>query len=98
LSNPGDDPVINQFRDQISDIDLQLVELLNRRLAVVDELWRHKAQHGVDTYDPAREARMVAFLDDANQGPLSPEALHKVYRAIVETIKDEAHRLLAEQV
>lgn len=93
MSNPGDDPVIQQFRDQISDIDLQLVELLNRRLSVVDELWRYKAEQGVDMYDPDREARMATFLDDANAGPLSPEALQKVYRAIVETVKDEARRL-----
>jgi chorismate mutase len=93
LSTPIDDPVITRFRDQISDLDLQLVELLNRRLAVVDELWHYKAEHGVDTYDPEREARMVAFLDEVNTGPLSPEALQKVYRAIVETVKDEAHRL-----
>jgi len=96
LSTPIDDPVIKQFRDQLSAIDLQLVELLNRRLAVVDELWHYKAQHGVDTYDPEREARMVAFLEKANAGPLSPDALQKVYRAIVETVKDEAHRLGAE--
>jgi 3-deoxy-7-phosphoheptulonate synthase / chorismate mutase len=92
LSN-ADDPVISQFREQISDIDLQLVELLNRRLSVVDELWRYKAEQGVDMYDPEREARMVSFLDDANHGPLSPEGLQKVYRAIVETVKDEAQRL-----
>jgi len=93
LSNPGDDPVIQRLRDQISDLDLQLVQLLNRRLTVVDELWRYKTKHGVDMYDPEREARMIAFLDDANQGPLSPEALRRVYRAVVETVKDEAHRL-----
>jgi 3-deoxy-7-phosphoheptulonate synthase / chorismate mutase len=96
LTDPGDDPVINQLRTQISDIDLQLVELLNRRLTVVDELWQYKAVHGVDTYDPEREARMIVFLDDANAGPLSPEALKKVYRVIVETVKDEAHRLGAQ--
>ena len=96
MSNPGDDPVIQRYRDQIADLDLQLVELLNQRLSVVDQLWRYKAEQGVDVYDPEREARMVAFLDDANQGPLSPDALQKVYRTIVETVKDEAHRLSDE--
>ncbi len=93
MSNPGDDPVITDFRDQISQIDLRLVELVNERLAVVDRLWRYKAEHGVEVFDPEREAKMVAFLDEANGGPLSPEALQKVYRAIVDTVKEEAHRL-----
>jgi 3-deoxy-7-phosphoheptulonate synthase / chorismate mutase len=96
LTDPGDDPVIKRLREQISHIDLQLVELLNKRLTVVDELWQYKAVHGVDMYDPEREARMVVFLDDANAGPLSAEALQKVYRVIVETVKDEAHRLGAQ--
>lgn len=93
MSNPGDDPVIQEYREQIAQIDLQLVALINQRLTVVDRLWQYKAQHGVEVYDPDREARMVALLDDANGGPLSAEALQTVYRAIVETVKDEAHRL-----
>jgi hypothetical protein len=36
---------------------------------------------------------MVTFLSRANKGPLSREALIEVYRAIVETTKDEATRL-----
>jgi 3-deoxy-7-phosphoheptulonate synthase/chorismate mutase len=93
LTDPGDDPVIKQYRDEIATIDIRLVDLINERLTVVDRLWRYKAERGVDVFDPEREARMVALLDEANGGPLSPEALQKVYRAIVDTVKDEAHRL-----
>jgi chorismate mutase len=96
LSNPGDDPVIKQFRDQISDIDLKIVDLMNQRLTLVDKLWRYKAEHGVEVYNPEREEWMVTFLGRANKGPLSPEALREVYRAIVETTKNEAHRLGAD--
>jgi chorismate mutase len=96
LSNPGDDPVIKQFRDQISDNDLKIVDLLNKRLTLVDRLWRYKAEHGVEVYNAEREEWMVTFLGRANKGPLSQEALHQVYRAIVETTKNEAHRLGAD--
>jgi chorismate mutase / prephenate dehydratase len=96
LSNPGDDPVIKQFRDQISDNDLKIVDLLNKRLTLVDRLWRYKAEHGVEVYNAEREEWMVTFLGRANKGPLSQEALRQVYRAIVETTKNEAHRLGAD--
>ena len=39
---------------------------------------------------------MLTFLSRANKGPLSPEALRDVYRAIVETTKSEATRLGAD--
>jgi chorismate mutase len=93
VSTPSDDPVIKQFRDQISDNDLKIVDLINKRLTLVDKLWRYKAEHGVDMYNPEREEWMLTFLSRANKGPLSQDALREVYKTIVETTKEEATRL-----
>jgi len=93
VSTQSDDPVIKQFRDQISDNDLKIVDLINKRLSLVDKLWRYKAEHGVEMYNPEREEWMLTFLSRANKGPLSHDALVEVYRAIVETTKEEATRL-----
>ena len=93
MTSPNDDPVIKQFRDQISDNDLKIVDLINKRLSLVDKLWRYKAEHGIDMYNPEREEWMVTFLSRANKGPLSQEALREIYRGIVETTKAEATRL-----
>ena len=93
MSTPNDDPVIKQFRDQISDNDLKIVDLINKRLTLVDKLWRYKAELGVDMYNPEREEWMVTFLSRANKGPLSQDALREIYRTIVETTKSEATRL-----
>jgi chorismate mutase len=62
VSTPTDDPVIKQFRDQISDNDLKIIDLINKRLSLVDKLWRYKAEHGVDMYAPDREEWMLTFL------------------------------------
>jgi chorismate mutase len=93
VTSPNDDPVIRQFRDQISDNDLKIVEMINKRLTLVDKLWRYKAEHGIDMYNPEREEWMVTFLSRANKGPLSQSALREIYRCIVETTKAEATRL-----
>jgi chorismate mutase len=90
---PKNDPVVQDYRDQISDNDLEIIKLINKRLVLVDKLWRYKAEHGIDMYVPEREAQMVAFLTGANSGPLSPDALREIYRVIVETTKTEAARL-----
>jgi chorismate mutase / prephenate dehydrogenase len=92
VSTPSD-PVVKRIREQITENDLEIVGLLNKRLALVDELWRYKAAHGIDMYVPEREQWMVEFLTGANRGPLSSEALCEVYRVIVETSKAEATRL-----
>ena len=77
MTSPNDDPVIKQFRDQISDNDLKIIDLINKRLTLVDKLWRYKAEHGVDMYNPEREEWMVTFLSRANKGPLSQDALRE---------------------
>jgi chorismate mutase len=93
VTNPGDDPVIKQFRDQISDNDLKIVDLLNKRLQLVDKLWRYKAEHQVDMYNAEREEWMLTFISRANKGPISPDVLQDLYRYIVEVTKNEATRL-----
>ena len=96
MSTPNDDPVIKQFRDQISDNDLKIVELINKRLKLVDKLWRYKAQQSVEVYNQAREEWMLTFISRANKGPLSSDALQEIYRHIVEVTQHEARRLGAE--
>ena len=96
MSTPNDDLVIKQFRDQISDNDLKIVELINKRLKLVDKLWRYKAEQGVEVYNQAREEWMLTFISRANKGPISGDALQEIYRHIVEVTKNEARRLGAE--
>lgn len=90
MGNAGDDPVIKQFRDQISDNDLKIIDAVNKRLKLVRQLKAYKEQHGVDFLDPAREEWMLTFVSRANKGPLSRDALTELYRNIIEITKREA--------
>ena len=84
------DPVITQFRDQISDNDLKIIDAVNKRLKLVKQLRVYKEQQGVDFLDPAREEWMLTFVSRANKGPLSRDALTELYRDILEITKREA--------
>jgi chorismate mutase/prephenate dehydratase len=86
------DPVIKQFRDQISDNDLKIVDAINKRLKLVGQLKTYKEQHGVDFEDPAREEWMLTFVRRANKGPLSPDGLSELYRHLVDVTKREVSR------
>jgi chorismate mutase len=83
------DPVIRQFREQISDNDRALVEALNKRLRLVARLKDYKESRGVGFVDPAREEWILKDLGRANRGPVSEEGLREFYGAIFDLTKRE---------
>ena len=83
------DPVVEQFREKITDVDCALIELVNKRLKLVAQLWRYKEEHGVALHDPAREDWMLSYLTRANRGPLSAEGLRELFTFVLDLSKRE---------
>jgi chorismate mutase len=90
VASPQDDAVVRQIRDQISDNDLKIIDAVNKRIKLVAQLWRYKAEHGIEVYNPEREEWMLTYVSRANKGPLTPDALREVYRSVVEITQREA--------
>src|SRR5207253_10436532 len=53
------DPVIKQFREQISDTDRAIVEAINKRLTLVAQVKAYKESRGLGFLDPEREEWML---------------------------------------
>ncbi len=85
----NDDPVIKQYRDQISDNDLKIIEAVNKRLKLVAQLWQYKQEQGIPSSDPDREAWMLTFVARANKGPISQDGLADLYNHILDLTKRE---------
>jgi chorismate mutase len=83
---------LRELRGRIDAIDLRIVGAVNERLALVDELWRLKAELGVDRVDPGREEAIREALRGANGGPLSEEGLTELIDAILALTKREQGR------
>jgi chorismate mutase/prephenate dehydratase len=83
------DPVIQQFRDKISDNDRALVEAVNARLRLVAQLKAYKESRGIDFVDPEREEWILRDLARANQGPLTADGLRAFYEEIFALTKRE---------
>ena len=83
------DDVVNSLREEITAIDRELVALVNRRIATVARLKRHKDEHGIAFVDPDREARMVAERVRENGGPLSEAGLRAFYAELLALTKRE---------
>ena len=91
-----DDPFIRQTREQISDADRRLVEVLNARLQLVARLKSYKESRGMSFVDPEREEWMLSYLTRANRGPLSAEGLQEIFGEVLDLTKREVGRAEAE--
>jgi len=77
------------IRQEITRNDEAIVAAVNRRLALVTELWELKAQLGLDTVDPDRERLLREALAAASQGPLSPAGLDRLVTELLDLTKTE---------
>ncbi|WP_461209740.1 prephenate dehydratase [Desulfocurvus sp. DL9XJH121] len=73
---------IEDLRGEIDSIDLQILELLNRRANCSLEVGRTKAEARDLIFKPFREKEVLAGLLKASKGPLPEEHLRVIYREI----------------
>lgn len=79
----------DEIRREITQNDEAIVAAVNRRLALVTELWELKAQLGLDTVDPDRERRLREALAAASEGPLSRAGLDRLVTELLDLTKTE---------
>lgn len=72
---------LSKLRDQIDEVDQQMVVLLARRLALVEEVGHVKSQHGLPIYAPDREAAMLASRRaEAESQGVPPDLIEDILR------------------
>jgi chorismate mutase/prephenate dehydratase len=74
---------INKLREEIDQIDHQILELLNRRARAAKEIGMIKQRMKKEPFVPERESQVLARLEAANKGPLPNAALRAIYREII---------------
>jgi chorismate mutase-like protein len=86
---------LDELRERLDAIDAQVVMLLSERAGIVDQVAVVKQQHNMPIYVPAREASIIQRLRTINTGPLSDDAIERIYRTIIEEMrKFESERSL----
>ena len=88
----ADNDDLSRLREQVTAIDLEIVEAVNRRIEVVSRIWALKSERGLGEVDPERERWLHEHLADANRGPLSPDGLREIYAALLDLTKREVSR------
>jgi len=74
---------LEELRNQINELDHQLVKLLNERSRVVVEIGKLKSKTGGQIYAPEREKEILAEIVKANQGPLPDKCLVAIWRELM---------------
>ena len=80
---------LEALRNEISELDRRLLELLNRRLELVASVRDYKDAAGERWIDPEREAELLEALVAANPGPLSERGVTSIFSAILDVLKQE---------
>ena len=78
---------LEEFRVLIDALDQRLVALLNERAQVVEEIGRVTRSTDLPIYEPKREEQVFANVTGSNRGPLSLEALRRIFERIIDEMR-----------
>jgi chorismate mutase/prephenate dehydratase len=74
---------LQKVRNQIDEIDKQIIKLLNERVLLAGEIGKIKIQQGADMYVPSREEQVFEKVCSYNQGTMPQNSLKAIYREII---------------
>lgn len=88
---------LDEFRVLIDDVDRRIVALLNERTRVVEEIGRVKKLSALPIYEPKREEQVFANVLGHNGGPLSAEAVRRIFERIIDEARSIQRQRMAQQ-
>ncbi|GAA0332873.1 bifunctional 3-deoxy-7-phosphoheptulonate synthase/chorismate mutase [Bacillus carboniphilus] len=86
---------LEELRDQVSEINLQLLKLINQRGRIAQEIGKVKETQGVNRYDPVRERAMLDELLQHHDGPFEPLTIQHIFKEIFKAnleLQEDDHR------
>ena len=91
MSEPDPEEMsLDELRDEIRDIDREIVELIARRTYVADTIAEVKSQRGLPTTDTAQEQRVMDRAgENAIQFDVDANLVKAIFRLLIELNKVE---------
>ncbi|HXA68657.1 MAG TPA: chorismate mutase [Bryobacteraceae bacterium] len=77
-----------ECRTLIDAVDLKLLALLNERTRIVEEIGRIKQNLSLPIYEPKREDQVFHNVTSNNNGPLTAEALKRIFERIIDEMRN----------
>lgn len=76
-----------QLRDRIDEVDLGILDLLNQRTVVVQQIGRIKQTMAMPIYEPKREDEVFANVMTKNHGPLPNDSVKRLFERIIDEMR-----------
>lgn len=86
---------LDQLRERIDEVNLELLKLINERARLVQEIGRVKEAQGVYRYDPVRERKMLDLIKENNDGPFENSTIEHIFKQIFKAgleLQEDDHR------
>ncbi len=89
---------LDELRKQIDVLDLQILDLLNRRALVAAQIGDVKKAAELPVYEPKREEEVFQNVTSNNRGPLSESAVRRLFERVIDEMRLlQRERLRKEQ-
>ncbi|MGF2617426.1 3-deoxy-7-phosphoheptulonate synthase [Rossellomorea vietnamensis] len=86
---------LDQLRSRVDEINLKLLESINERARLVQEIGGVKERQGMNRFDPVRERDMLNNIIDQNEGPFDNTTIEHIFKEIFKAGLDllqDSHR------
>jgi len=88
------DNKLKPLREQIDAIDAQILELLNRRARIAQQVGHVKAETNAPVFRPERETQVLRRLAEHNPGPLDSGDVQTIFREVMSSCRALERRVI----
>jgi len=74
---------LKSYRVQIDKLDLQILDLINKRAGLASQIGKVKNENGESIFSPAREEEVIQNVLQTNKGPLGEPTIRAIYRELI---------------
>ncbi|QTN00104.1 3-deoxy-7-phosphoheptulonate synthase [Sediminibacillus dalangtanensis] len=86
---------LDQLRSKLDQVNLEILELINKRAELVQEIGQIKEKQGAYRFDPVRERAMLDLITEHNNGPFENSTLEALFKEIFKAsleLQEDDHR------
>lgn len=86
---------MQELRDQLDKLNLEILELINKRAAIVQKIGEIKSKQNTWRFDPVRERDMLNHIISHNTGPFKNATVEHIFKEIFKAsleIQEDDHK------
>lgn len=79
---------LEELRSQLDTLNVEILEAISKRAAIVQKIGKVKEKQGVDKFDPIREKKQLDELVSRNDGPFDDNTVRYLFKQIFKASLD----------